>query len=456
MVERPAAHAPPRPRLGLRGRRRDEAERRSIRAVRPRPDRIERLPEQYFTTLLARVTQSRPGRTLIDLGRGNPDVPPPPHVDRGARRVGARADRRRPRLPALRGPARAAGGDRAPLRGRLRRRARPGARGRVPAGDEDGAHRARALLAQDGERILLPDPGYPDYNSAVALAGAERVALPLDDDGPPRLGTRRRGSGSPRSTSTTPSNPAAVAAPTASSRRRSRSRTRRARPSCTTSRTATSSSTAAAPRSFLAEPGAREVGVELFSLSKSYGMAGWRLGFVVGNAEIVDAADVVQEHVRSGIFVALQRAAIAALTGPQDTVEERRALYEARRDRVVAALPGAALRGHVLRLVPAPRRAHLRAPARRAPRRGRAGRGVRRGRPRLRPRVARTRDDALDEGSQASARVRPRVESRRVRRPAAAVGRRARRRPARRDDGQRGCSSASTRPSWGRRWAARG
>ena len=112
------------------------------------------------------------------------------------------------------------------------------------------------------------------------------------------------------------------------------------------------------PASFLAEPGAREVGVELFSLSKSYGMAGWRLGFVVGNAELVARVTWLQEHVRAGIFVALQRAAIAALTGPQETVAERRALYEARRDRVVAALPArAALRGHVLRLAAAARTA---------------------------------------------------------------------------------------------------
>ena len=83
------------------------------------------------------------------------------------------------------------------------------------------------------------------------------------------------------------------------------------------------------PESFLAEPGAREVGVEMFSLSKSYGMAGWRLGFVVGNAEIVARLNLVQEHARSGIFVPLQRAAIAALTGPQETVEERRVALRA-------------------------------------------------------------------------------------------------------------------------------
>ena len=73
-------------------------------------------------------------------------------------------------------------------------------------------------------------------------------------------------------------------------------------------------------------------------MSKSYGMAGWRLGFVLGNAEIVARIELLQDHVRAGIFRPIQEAGIAALTGPQDTVEERRALYEARRDRVFAAL----------------------------------------------------------------------------------------------------------------------
>src|SRR5262249_6375428 len=84
--------------------------------------------------------------------------------------------------------------------------------------------------------------------------------------------------------------------------------------------------------------GAREVGIELFSMSKSYGMAGWRLGFVLGNAEIVARIEELQDHVFAGIFRPVQEAGIAALTGPQDSVEERRATYERRRDRAVAAL----------------------------------------------------------------------------------------------------------------------
>ena len=92
------------------------------------------------------------------------------------------------------------------------------------------------------------------------------------------------------------------------------------------------------PESFLATAGAKEVGVEMFSMSKTYGMAGWRLGFVLGNAEIVGRVDLLQDHARAGIFAAVQEAGIAALTGPQDSVQERVARYEARRDRVVEAL----------------------------------------------------------------------------------------------------------------------
>jgi aminotransferase len=92
------------------------------------------------------------------------------------------------------------------------------------------------------------------------------------------------------------------------------------------------------PRSFLATPGAKEVGVEMFSMSKSYGMAGWRVGFVVGNAEIVERINLLNDHCRVGIFRPIQEACIAALTGPQDSVAERRDTYQRRRNRVFEVL----------------------------------------------------------------------------------------------------------------------
>jgi aminotransferase len=75
-------------------------------------------------------------------------------------------------------------------------------------------------------------------------------------------------------------------------------------------------------------------------MSKTYGMAGWRLGFALGNADLVRRIETVQDHVFAGIFRPVQEAGIAALTGPQDSVEERRAAYERRRDRALAALSG--------------------------------------------------------------------------------------------------------------------
>jgi aminotransferase len=74
-------------------------------------------------------------------------------------------------------------------------------------------------------------------------------------------------------------------------------------------------------------------------MSKTYGMAGWRIGFVAGNAELVERINLLNDHTRVGIFAPLEQAAIAALEGPQDSVAARVAAYEHRRDAIAAALP---------------------------------------------------------------------------------------------------------------------
>ena len=304
--------------------------------MRPRPDRIERLPEQYFTGLLARVAAAAAaeGEELIDLGRGNPDVPPPPHV---VEALGAAA-----LDPGAHGYP--------PFREAVAARYRdvygveldPHTEVAVVPGTKSAIVELALCLAERGETILLPDPGYPDYTSGVALAGAREMRVRLDPNAAfaPALdwGPRR---GVAALYLNYPSNPCASSAP----------------PGVFAAAVRYAEETGAAvvhdfayadlvfdglrPESFLAEPGAKEAGVELFSMSKSHGMAGWRLGFVVGNAEIVERLNVLQDHARAGVFRPIQEAAVVALTGPQETVEERRALYQARRDRVLAALPGA-------------------------------------------------------------------------------------------------------------------
>ena len=90
--------------------------------------------------------------------------------------------------------------------------------------------------------------------------------------------------------------------------------------------------------SIMQVPGARDVAVEFFTLSKSYNMAGWRVGFMVGNAEMVNALARMKSYHDYGTFTPIQVAAIAALEGPQDCVEEVRGMYQRRRDVMVKGL----------------------------------------------------------------------------------------------------------------------
>jgi L-glutamine---4-(methylsulfanyl)-2-oxobutanoate aminotransferase len=310
--------------------------------VRPRPARLERLPEQYFAVLLARVAEAvaAGGQPPLDLGRGNPDVPPPAHVVEALRRAAGEPEAHGyPPFAGLPELKEAVAARYAAVYGVELDPEREVA---VVPGTKTAIVELALCLAERGDAILLPDPGYPDYTSGVALAAARELRVRLDPEAAfaPELASAPR-DGVAALYLNYPSNPCAATAPVGTF----------------AEAVAYAEATGAAvvhdfayadlvfdgqrPESFLAEPGAKEVGVEMFSMSKSYGMAGWRLGFVVGNAEVVARVDLLQDHARAGIFRPVQEAGIAALTGPQETVEERRALYEARRDRVVAALPGA-------------------------------------------------------------------------------------------------------------------
>lgn len=101
------------------------------------------------------------------------------------------------------------------------------------------------------------------------------------------------------------------------------------------------------PLSFMEVEGAKDVGVEFHSLSKTYNMTGWRIGMAVGNAEMIDALFRVKSNLDSGVPQAVQEMAIAALEGPQECVEERNVLYQGRRDKLVAALRGLGLETNV-------------------------------------------------------------------------------------------------------------
>jgi LL-diaminopimelate aminotransferase len=97
------------------------------------------------------------------------------------------------------------------------------------------------------------------------------------------------------------------------------------------------------PPSLLERPGAKDVAIELFSCSKAYNMTGWRVAFAAGNAEAIKTLGTVKSNIDSGIFTAVQDAAIEAMLGPQDDTFEMSALYQRRRDVVMEALPAMGL-----------------------------------------------------------------------------------------------------------------
>ncbi len=192
------------------------------------------------------------------------------------------------------------------------------------------------VLAERGSTIVLPDPWYPDYPSGPALAGAALETVPLDPLGgwQPDLSRAPRGDVAALYLNY-PSNPCAAVVRDGTFEQAIEYARETDAAVVHDFAYADLLFDGRVPRSFLATAGAKEVGVEMFSMSKSYGMAGWRLGFVLGNAEIVERINLLNDHCRVGIFRPIQEAAIAALTGSQDSVAERATTYERRRDRVL-------------------------------------------------------------------------------------------------------------------------
>jgi aminotransferase len=305
----------------------------------PTPDLLARLPEQYFTRIVRAAAAARalPGPRLLDLGRGNPDLPPPPVA-----------------LDALRAALDDANGMHGypPFQGRPELREAIAARYladhgvaldpdrevAVVPGTKTAIMLAVLACAGAGDAVALPDPGYPDYLSAVALAGARTVALPLDDARWQPDFDALAGERPALAVLNYPSNPcAACEAPG----------TFEAAVAWAHDRGAWLLNDLAygflafdgrRARSVLEIDGAREVAVELWSPSKIYGMAGWRVGFAVGNAELVARIRELLDHLAAGVPVALQHGLVAALSGDQGHVRERFEVYRRRRDLLVAGL----------------------------------------------------------------------------------------------------------------------
>jgi aminotransferase len=304
------------------------------------PDLFTRFPEQYFTRILASAAaaRERPGPRLIDLGRGNPDLPPPA-IALDALRAGLDDAEGMHGYPPFQGLPELAEAIAERYRLDCGVVLDPEREVAVVPGTKTGIMFSVLACAGRGDAIALPDPGYPDYLSAVALADAERLALPLDGAAGWQPDFEALAGKRPALVVLNyPSNPcAACEAPGTFEAAVAWAREHDAWLLNDLAYRFLAFDGARA-RSVLEVDGAREVAVELWSPSKIYGMAGWRVGFVVGNAEVVARVRQLIDHLTGGVPVALQRGLIAALTGDQGHVDERFEVYRRRRELLLSRL----------------------------------------------------------------------------------------------------------------------
>jgi alanine-synthesizing transaminase len=297
--------------------------------------RIKRLPPYVIAEVNAMRAAARArGEDIIDLGMGNPDLPPPAHVIEKlcevARKPDAHGYSASKGIPGLR---------RAQANYYQRRfnvALDPEREVVVTMGSKEGL---ASLATAPGDVVLAPNPSYPIHTFGFILAGATIRSVPTTpDENYFRALDRALAFTVPRPSVLVvnyPSNPTAETVDLAFYERLvAWARENKVwvisdlayselyydgRPTV----------------SILQVEGAKDVAVEFTSLSKTYSMAGWRIGFAVGNADLIAAMTRVKSYLDYGAFTPIQAAACAALNGPQDIVEANRQLYHKRRDVLV-------------------------------------------------------------------------------------------------------------------------
>ena len=288
---------------------------------------------------------------------GNPDGAPPKHVIDKLCEVARQA--RRARLFASAGHPRPAQGPGGLLRAPLRRRPSiPTSEVIVTLGSKEGLANLAQAITAPGDVVLAPNPSYPIHTFGFIIAGATIRSIPAapDEDFFERLDRAMRFT-VPRPTVLVigyPSNPTAEVVDLAFYERLVAFAREHELIVISDLAYAEIYFGDKPTPSILQVEGAKDVAVEFTSMSKTYSMAGWRIGFAVGNARLIEALTRVKSYLDYGAFTPVQAAACAALNGPQDIVESNRALYKKRRDVLVESF------GRAGWDIPAPQASHVR------------------------------------------------------------------------------------------------
>ena len=303
--------------------------------------RLQKLPPYLFAQLEKKISDKRAaGVDVISLGIGDPDTPTPELVVRAMQEHVANPNTHQ--YPSNRGRDSFREGIAAFYASRFGVELDP-ATEIIPAlGAKEAIANINLAFLDPGDVVLASDPGYPVYTNGPIIAGAEPVPMPLV----PELGFQPDLNAIPADVADRakllyvnyPNNPTGAVIEDDFFARLVAFATKH--DIIVVHDNAYSEITFDGYRapSFLATPGAKEIGIEVFSLSKTYNMTGWRSGAVVGNADLVAAYWQLKTNIDSGMFEAIQEASIAALASDQSSVAHMCEIYRRRRDVLVDAL----------------------------------------------------------------------------------------------------------------------
>ena len=303
--------------------------------------RMNRLPPYVFRVVdTLKMDLRRKGEDIIDLGMGNPDIPTPKHIV--DKLVEAAKNGRNHRYSASAGITKLRDAIAKWYKRRFKVELDPDTEALATIGAKEGLSHLVLATISPGDVVFAPNPTYPIHPYSVIIAGGDLRSIPI---GPDRdffedllTATKQTWPNPKMLIISYPHNPTTAVV--------DRKFFKKLVEFCREHEIMVIHDFAYAdlvfdgykPPSFLQIPGAKEIGVEMFSLSKSYSMPGWRVGFCVGNPTLVGALRRLKSYLDYGIFQPIQIASIIALNGPYDCVKEIVESYRKRRDTLVDGL----------------------------------------------------------------------------------------------------------------------
>ncbi len=309
--------------------------------------RVESLPPYLFVEISRKIAEKRAqGIDVITFGIGDPDLPTPDHILQGL--YAASVDSANHRYPESEGLPELRQAIATWMQGRFGFSFDPETEILPLIGAKEGIAHIPLCFIDPGDVALVPDPGYPVYSIGTMFAGGESHYMPLTEEN----GYLPDFSAIPAAIADKakmlwlnyPNNPTGATATPEFFDEVVQFARDHDFVVCHDNAYSDVSYDGYVPPAFLAAQGARDVGVEFFSFSKTFNMTGWRIAWVAGNLEVINALMRVKSNIDSGIPQAIQHMAIAALKGDQNAITRNNAQLQNRRDRVVAALEKIGLR----------------------------------------------------------------------------------------------------------------